>query len=621
MRDTVAIWNTICWRLPASLRSFFLVHLAYTAFGLAVLAPLTGLTVRTLLALGGKTAVADQDIAWFLLSPLGMASLVLVAGLMLALAAVEQAAMLAIAAEAAAGRTAHWFAALKFAFSGSERVLSFAVRLVLRVLVIALPFLAAAAAVAWLLITDYDINFYLSQRPPEFLLTAAIAVVLVMAMLALLLARLTGWALALPLLLFSDTAPAATFSESERLTRGRRWWIARALLGWAAMTLALGAIVAVPVELLGSWLVPRSFDSLRWLVMTLGLIVVVGAVGSLLASALAGGAFSLALMEFYTRLAPETGNPLGAKSIDLRGTASRNPWRMVTLLAGISITAIGIGAWLMASAQAPDTAAVVAHRGAAGRAPENTLASIRAAVADGTDWVEIDVQETVDGEVVVVHDSDFMKLAGVSLKVWNGTLGQVQDVDVGGWFGPSFAGERVPTLEAVLEEIKSSHAQLVIELKYYGHDQDLERRVIDLVERNGMADRVAIMSLKYPGIQKVRILRPDWNIGLLAATAVGNLARLDADFLAVNAGMAKPRFIRQAHASGKKVLVWTVNDPVSMSRMLSLGVDGIITDEPAMARQVIRERAEFSSVERLLVHAAAIFGTPSPPREYRDDSP
>jgi glycerophosphoryl diester phosphodiesterase len=161
----------------------------------------------------------------------------------------------------------------------------------------------------------------------------------------------------------------------------------------------------------------------------------------------------------------------------------------------------------------------------------------------------------------------------------------------------------------------------VIELKYYGHDQDLERRVADLVERTGMAGRVAIMSLKYGGVLKMRGLRPDWTVGLLSATAIGDLSRLDADFLAVNLGMAKPGFIRRAHRAGKKVFVWTVNDPVTMSRVLSLGVDGVITDEPAMARQVIAERAKMSTAERLLVHAAVIFGKPLPQRAYRDESP
>jgi glycerophosphoryl diester phosphodiesterase len=144
---------------------------------------------------------------------------------------------------------------------------------------------------------------------------------------------------------------------------------------------------------------------------------------------------------------------------------------------------------------------------------------------------------------------------------------------------------------------------------------------VDIVERAGMAEDVAIMSLKYDGIQKVRALRPEWTIGLLSAKAIGNQAKLDVDFLAVNTGMATPRFIRRARSADKRVFVWTVNDPVSMSRMMSLGVDGIITDEPEMARKVLADRADLSSVERLLVHTAVLFGRPLPQRSYRDRSP
>jgi glycerophosphoryl diester phosphodiesterase len=622
MQDFFDLWRGVNRRLRVAWLHFLRIHLAYTAFGLAILVPLTGLTVRTLLALGGKTAVADQDIAWFLLSPLGVASVVLVAGMLVAIAAAEQVAMLVAAAQVAAGCPLRSMAALKFSLSRTARVLSFAVVLVARILVIVLPFVATAAVAAWLLMTDYDINFYLSQRPPEFLVAAVIIGLLALAMLATLLARLAGWSLALPLLL-GGTGTRASFSESERLTRGHRSWILRVLLAWAAMALALAAIMAMSIDLLGSWLVPVAFGSLRWLVASLGLLIVIGALGSLLVSALVGGAFSLVTVELHARLVD---GRKAAEAFGVIGGAEpvptvRNQWRVVALLAGVAVASVGAGAWALAGAQAPDVALIIAHRGAAGRAPENTLAAVRAAIDDGADWVEIDVQETADGQVVVVHDSDFMKLAGARLKVWQGSLEEIRELDVGSWFAPEFAHERVPTLEAVLDELKTSDARLVIELKYYGHDQDLERRVVELVERTGMVDRVAIMSLKFPGIQKVRALRPDWNIGLLAATAVGDLARLDADFLAVNAGLAVPQFIRQAHAAGKKVLVWTINDPVSMSRMFSLGVDGIITDEPAMARQVLRERAELSSAERLLVHAAGIFGTPSPPRVYRDESP
>jgi glycerophosphoryl diester phosphodiesterase len=213
-----------------------------------------------------------------------------------------------------------------------------------------------------------------------------------------------------------------------------------------------------------------------------------------------------------------------------------------------------------------------------------------------------------------------MKLAGIDLKVWDGTLEEIQAIDVGSWFAPEFADQRTPTLIDVLNESKGK-ANVVIELKYYGHDEQLEQRVIDIVEQLGMTEETAIMSLKYDAVQKVRKLRPDWDTGLLSAQVLGNMGNLDVDFLAVNMAMATPTFIRSNQAAGKRVLVWTVNDKMSMFRMMSLGVDGIITDEPALARQVMAERSELNSVERLLIHAAVMLGKSLPQKEYRDQSP
>jgi glycerophosphoryl diester phosphodiesterase len=85
--------------------------------------------------------------------------------------------------------------------------------------------------------------------------------------------------------------------------------------------------------------------------------------------------------------------------------------------------------------------------------------------------------------------------------------------------------------------------------------------------------------------------------------------------------MATPGFIRRSHAQGKQVFVWTINDAVSLSRMMSLGVDGVITDEPALAREVMAERADLNPAERLLIQTAVLFGRPVPQRAYRDESP
>ena len=294
--------------------------------------------------------------------------------------------------------------------------------------------------------------------------------------------------------------------------------------------------------------------------------------------------------------------------------------RFALLLIGAALVAGLVGTWLLNGIRIQDDVLIVAHRGAAGKAPENTLASVRQAIQDGADWVEIDVQESRDGEVVVIHDSDFMKLAGVDLKVRDGALQQIRSIDVGSWFDPAFSAERVPTLQEVLETTRGK-ARVVIELKYYGFDEKLEQRVVDIVEQTGRTADVAIMSLKYDGIRKVRTLRPEWVIGLLSARAIGDLTTLDSDFLAVNTGMATPGFVRRAGSAGKQVLVWTVNDPLTVFRMMSLGIDGVITDEPEMARRILEQRAGMNPVERLLVHAAIIFGQPVAAGAYRDSSP
>ena len=253
-------------------------------------------------------------------------------------------------------------------------------------------------------------------------------------------------------------------------------------------------------------------------------------------------------------------------------------------------------------------------------APENTLVAIQAAIDAGADWVEIDVQETADGEIVVIHDSDLKKVSGKPMKVSDSSISELQAVDIGSWFGPEFSDERIPSLQQVLELCKGKIG-VNIELKYYGSERRLEEGVARIVEATEMQDQVLLMSLNYSGIKMMRELRPDWKVGLLSATAIGDLTSLDADFLAVAMGMASAGFVRRAHEAGKKVYVWTVNDPVSMSRMISLGVDGIITDEPEMARQVLLERKNLSSAQRLLIHTALLFGQSITTREYRDESP
>ena len=605
--------------LRESTGRIFTTHLAYVALGTVLFTPLVGIVGRSLLRLSGQSVLSDFDIAYFLLTPLGMAALILLGALLITILVFEQASLMAISAGSVHGLHITTMSALYFTARRAKRIFLFAIRLVIRVLIIVLPFLAVGGVIAWFLLTDYDINYYLAQKPPVFLVAAAIIGLLLLTMLVVLLRKLLSWSLALPLLLFTNVSPARCFTESVSLTLGHKRLFVTALGTWGVATLLLGSVVLGSVQLLGSKLAPLFFDSITWLVPVLGGLVALWSLGNLLVTTLTSGSFASLLLALYEYSGAEI------TTVDLAGSEQGMRRRMTAprfalLLIGCTAIAILVGAWLLNGIQADDNVMVIAHRGAAGKAPENTSASIRQAIKDGADWVEIDVQETVDGEVVVIHDSDFMKLAGVDTKVWDGTLKQLKEIDVGSWFDPKFSAERVPTLAETLEEVRGK-SSLLIELKYYGHDQQLEQRVVDIVEKAGMVDDVAIMSLKYEGIKKIRELRPDWVIGLLSSKAIGNLSDLDLDFLAVNMGMATSGFIRRTHSAGKQVFVWTVNDQVSMSRMMSLGIDGIITDEPELARNVLFERSELNSIERLLIHTAVLLGQPVPQRTYRDQSP
>jgi glycerophosphoryl diester phosphodiesterase len=495
--------------------------------------------------------------------------------------------------------------------------------LTLRVLTYLLPFLVTVGLIAWTQLTEHDINYYLSERPPEFLAVVAVAATLGIVLVWLLGRRLLGWSLALPLVMFGNVETRQAFATSETLVEGHRRQCLQALLAWLLLAALLSLLPLLTINLGMQLVLGIGSSQLTTLALLLGMVGGIWAGLNFLVSALIFAGFTFVIAELYQQLAENHPDlkTLDALASDPTPGGHTLPVRLAVASVVLTLVAGGMLVVMLRSVKLDDQVMVIAHRGAAGAAPENTMASIRKAIADGADWVEIDVQETRDGHVIVVHDSDFMKLAGDPTKVWEGDLEQIQQIDVGSWFDPKFSDQRVPTLIEVLQEIKRAGSKLVIELKYYGHDQQLEQRVIDLVEEADMADSVVVMSLKLESVQKLKQLRPQWTGGLLAATKIGDITRLDADFLAVNQNMATAAFIGRAHKANKRVFVWTVNDALSISHWVSMGVDGVITDEPALAKDILAQRDELSTAERLLLSGALLFGKPEALKQYRDNSP
>ncbi len=590
------------------------VYVALRLAAYAVIVPLLGVMINLGVSLSDQSALTDQDIARFLLTPTGFVVCIGLVSILLLNEVLSLAVMTAFLRAENAGAAQPVRAGLAAILMKSKPLILFSILLVLRVTFIAVPFLLACLLAVGLFLSEFDINYYLSARPPEFYKAAAIIIPLLLVMGWLLLSQLSAWALSLHFVVFGETSPRGAFGISARSMAGDRTkligqiaiWVVLRVIAMSALALVFGlAIGVIPI---------RPGTGLR---TALVLILVLAGFWMLLRLVVAGVSVG-ALAKLLNRHFDKVG---GGASMQVRDMP-KTPAIKNAVLAIIALVPLGLisGALLLDRVTTTDSIEIIAHRGAAGSRPENTLASVRKGIEDRADWIEIDVQETADGDIVVVHDSDLMKLAGVDLKIWDATLEDLEKIDIGSWFDPAYGDQRTPLLRDVLELAKGK-SKVLIELKYYGHDIALEERVARVVEDMEMQDQVAIMSLKYPAIQKMQELRPTWRTGVLAASSVGNTAKLDGDFIAISQRFASTSLIRATQNAGKDIYVWTVNDPLNMSKMISKGVNGLITDEPALVHQVLAFRAGLSTPERLLLWLSEVLGLEFNTKAYRDDQP
>lgn len=587
--------------------------LLFKAIALLLLTPLVSLLFRLFVVASGRTVLADADIARFLLHPLGWLAFVLVGGAVVCIFALEQAVLMTVCIGAKQQMPFQPGSVLLFVAANSARLLQLTSRIVTRLAIVALPFLAVGGTVFWLLLSDHDINFYLANKPLKFWLAVSLIGVTLFVMAGLMLKKITGWAFATQLLLYEKFSPGKALKESQQRSLGHRFAISRAIVAWAIFNVAVGFIVSVAVIKFGQLVVPLATGSLWTLVFTVGLVILLGAITNLATSLLSNASCASLLGLLYLKLAAQS--EVSLPEISEQRTRWL-PWnftrrRMLVCSAIFTLIAGLVGATAMHGMHLEDRVEITAHRGGAGVAPENTLAAIRQAIEDNPDWIEIDVQETKDGVVVVAHDSDLARVGGNPVKIWEATADELRSIDIGSYFGRQFKDERVPTLEEVLKVCKGK-VGVNIELKYYGHTQDLETRVIELVERFQMESEIVVMSLESKGINKMKSLRPEWATGLLTAVVAGDLTRANADFLAVRSSIASRGFIEAAHNRNKTVSAWTVNDGYAMSAMISRGVDNLITDYPAVARRVLAEREEMSPLERQMAELAFYLGVKPP---------
>jgi glycerophosphoryl diester phosphodiesterase len=231
---------------------------------------------------------------------------------------------------------------------------------------------------------------------------------------------------------------------------------------------------------------------------------------------------------------------------------------------------------------------VIAHRGASGHAPENTLAAFRQARDMGARAVEFDVHQTLDGELVIAHDDDLKRCAGDTRRLKNVRwAGDASRVDVGSWFNIKFSSERLPRLSDVQRTLPLP-TELHLEIKHGSSVyRGIEEKIITALYATGDTGRTLISSFDHEALIRVRALDEAVRLGYLLGattmkTALREMKKLSATSLNLSLRQTTPRIVQSAKEAGYRVYVYTVNTPKERDQLAAMGVDGIFTNYPEL---------------------------------------
>lgn len=609
MHSKAIIREALC-DFSSQFSQFLTFYIVYAIAIAVLLLPSAIWLLNTFVKTTGNAALSDYALASFILSPIGIVTVVIGGVVALAFAFARDTGTMLIGFGTEAGTPVDFRRAFVLMLRRLGSILLLNMLVVVIVLVIAAPFLLLGFA-AYKVMLPGDINYYLTDKPPEFYQALLVIGIVVLAFLIALAYLYVTWSFMLPALLFRDKRGRAALRESRQLVKGRFLKIAILRVGW--LIIAFGTVFVVHriywrvgqavFELLVSNMTNLLLVSASLIVLDVVLIAALNFLRTTLTALFA--------LHLYEAVVVEKGVGMGTV-VGLDSAETHTEWHIPRIAyavaaIGIVIAIVALALGLQNIVATNSDVEIIAHRGGAIAAPENTLAAVKQGILDGTDVVEIDVQETKDGVVVVLHDADIRRVTGVAKSIWEVNYDEIKDLDAGSWFDPAFADEHIPTLEQVLDEI-GDQAIVLIELKYYGHDQALAQKVVDMVEARGIEDQVRIMSLLYSGVQEVEQLNPDFITGLLAIVTAGDITTLDVDFLAMSHGDVNREFVDEAHRKGIEVAVWTINDNADMVHFIDMGVDSLITDTPTTVHGTTTELANLTPTQRALLQAHQFFG-------------
>mgnify|MGYP006274706057 CR=1 FL=1 len=225
----------------------------------------------------------------------------------------------------------------------------------------------------------------------------------------------------------------------------------------------------------------------------------------------------------------------------------------------------------------------IGHRGAAGLAPENTKAAFEKALELGLDMVELDIQLTKDNQIVVIHDYDLQRVAGMNSKVKELTLAQLREIDIGSYFASEFSEQRMMTLKEVINLLRNE-LMINIEIKMLDEKVNiLINKLKQLLKEENFKDQVVVSSFNHCYLQK---FDSEFKTAILINShpvdPVAMIEKANANGIHPNYNLLTKGFIKQVQQAGYFLNTWTVNNKDEISQLKQLGVDGIVTDDPRL---------------------------------------
>ncbi len=575
----------------------------------AVFAPLSVGVLSLLIGTRGKPSIGNFEIAGFLLSWPGILSMILVGALQLTQLYFQIAGLILIMRPGTENSSLAGIVrkltvkAPRLFFLGLYQIAAF--------VGILLPAGFLGVSLLGWLWDGRDIYGLVILRPPVFWLGVVLAGIPVAISAFFILRYLLRWLLALPEQLLNDAPvpPLEAMRLSEARTRDHKPMMIAVLASWVGVQALLAAFVLGMLR----WSADAFLDFVG-LRMTLALpatvlVLAVHFVVLTLVSIVGVVGFAAVILFLDRKLAGRavaetSGKVLLSNWIALESHASLLRHPRFLALAVLAIT-LPIGSALtLNSLDVDDRVEIIAHRAGGAMAPENTVSAVKKSIEVGAQWSEIDVQFTSDKAIVVIHDTDLRRLAGVNRQVKDIPLAEVQSLDVGGWFAPQFKGEKIPTLDEFLDAAKD-RMHVLIELKVSSADEgrELARAVVELLRRRGEIARHRICSQSYESVVEVKRIEPGLTVGYIAAQSIGRMEELTVDFFMLSVELSTKRFIERARAVDKGVYAWTIKDPDLILPLLDRGVAAIITDDPVPMMARLEEIRALSNVERLILRA------------------